>query len=403
MLNTISKRSIAILMAVVLCLSMLTAVNFVEFNAKAIKIIIGDVNGDGKVNAQDRVILTRYLAKWKGYYSINTAAADVNDDGKINAQDRVILTRYLAKWKGYDSLPYKPASQGSKTYNVGIVQLVQHQALDAATKGFKDALTERFGDKVVFNYQNASGEISSCTSIVNSFVSSNVDLIMANATPALQAAASATNTIPVLGTSITEYGVALGIDDFNGTVGGNISGTSDLAPLKEQAKLISDIFPNVRSVGIIYCSYEPNSKYQVDVVKAELEKLGITATLFAFTGSSDIAAVCTNAAAECDAIYVPTDNTVAFVAGVIDSICRPAKVPVICGDEYTCENCGTVTLSIDYYDLGYATGKMAAKILADGADISTMEIEYAPNFTKKFNAEICAELGIALPSDFVAI
>ena len=226
---------------------------------------------------------------------------------------------------------------------------------------------------------------------------------MANATPALQAAAAATNTIPVLGTSITEYGVALEIDNFNGTVGGNVSGTSDLAPLDQQAKMISDIFPDVKTVGLLYCSAEPNSKYQVDVVKAELEKAGLTATLFAFADSNDIAAVCTNAAAECDAIYVPTDNTAASAAGVIDGICRPAKVPVICGEEGICKNCGTVTLSIDYYDLGFATGKMAAKILAEGADISTMAIEYAPNFTKKYNAEICAELGVEVPADFVAI
>jgi len=288
------------------------------------------------------------------------------------------------------------------TYTVGICQLVQHVALDAATEGFKDALTEKLGDKVVFDEQNASGDSNACSTIVNSFVSKNVDLILANATPALQAASAATDVIPILGTSITEYGVALGIDGFDGTVGGNISGTSDLAPLDEQAKMITEIFPEAKTVGLLYCSAEANSQYQVDVVKSELEKAGLTATLYAFSDSNDLSAVCTEAAGNSDVIYVPTDNTVADATGIVDGICRPAGVPVVAGEEGICAGCGTVTLSISYYDLGYATGLMAARVLG-GEDISEMAIEYAPQFTKEYNAEICAELNIDIPDDYVAI
>lgn len=290
-----------------------------------------------------------------------------------------------------------------KIYNIGICQLVQHEALDAATEGFKQALTDKLGDKVKFDEQNASGDSNACATIVNSFVSKNVDLIMANATPALQAAAAATTTIPILGTSVTEYGVALEIDNFSGTVGGNISGTSDLAPLDEQAKMITEIFPDAKNVGLLYCSAEANSQYQVDVVKAELEKAGINCKLYAFSDGNDISSITTTACDESDVIYVPTDNTVANATGIVDGICRPAKVPVVAGEEGICAGCGTVTLSIDYYDLGYATGEMAAKILAEGADISTMPIEYAPQFTKKYNAEICKELGVTVSDDYFEI
>ena len=227
-------------------------------------------------------------------------------------------------------------------------------------------------------------------------------MILANATPALQAAAAATDEIPILGTSVTEYGVALNIKDFNGTVGGNISGTSDLAPLDQQAAMITEWFPETKKVGLVYCSAEANSKYQVDVVKAELEKAGITATLYPFSDSNDISSVCTTAAAESDVIYVPTDNTVADNTGIIDSICQNAKVPVIAGEEGVCSGCGVATLSISYYDLGVTTGKMAAKILKGEADISEMPVEYTDT-TKKYNADICTALGITPIDGYVAI
>ena len=291
----------------------------------------------------------------------------------------------------------------AETYKVGICQLVQHEALDAATQGFIDALNEKLPGQVEIDNQNASNDIPMCSTIVNQFISADVDLIMCNATPALQAAAAATTTIPILGTSVTEYGVALGISDFDGTVGGNISGTSDLAPLDQQAAMIQELFPDAKTVGLIYCSAEANSQYQVDVVKAELEKLGYTATLYSFSDSNDLAAVTESAVAASDVIYVPTDNTVAANTGIIDNICRPAKVPVVAGEEGIVKGCGVATLSISYYDIGYKTGEMAAQVLTGEADISTMPIEYAPQFTKKYNAEICADLGVTIPSDYVAI
>lgn len=293
-------------------------------------------------------------------------------------------------------------SAEEKSFTVGICQLVQHDALDAATQGFKDALTEEFGDAVTFDEQNAQGDSNTCSTIVNSFVSNGVDLILANATPALQAAAAATNEIPVLGTSVTEYGVALALDDFDGTVGGNISGTSDLAPLDEQAAMLHELFPDAEKVGLLYCSAEANSQYQVDTVKTALEQLGYTCEYYAFSDSNDLSAVATTASSESDVIYVPTDNTVASNTEIVNNICQPAGVPVIAGEEGICAGCGVATLSISYYDLGVGTGKMAARVL-NGEDISTMAVEYAPNFTKKYNAQLCETLGVTVPEDYVAI
>ena len=296
------------------------------------------------------------------------------------------------------------AGNGSKdTYNIGICQLVQHEALDAATKGFKDALTEKLGDKVRFDEQNASGDSATCSTIANQFVSSGVDLILANATAPLQSAASATNTIPILGTSVTDYATALSIDNWTGTTGVNISGTSDLAPLSEQAAMLKELFPDAKTVGMLYCSAEPNSEYQVRVVTEALEGMGYTCKNYSFADSNDIASVATNATNECDVIYIPTDNTAASATNVIDNVCRPAGIPIIAGEEGICKGCGVATLSISYYDIGYQTGLMAYEILVNGADIKTMEVQYAPNVTKKYNAEICKELGIQIPDGYEAL
>ncbi len=301
-----------------------------------------------------------------------------------------------------ESTQAQEASEGG-SYTVGICQLVQHAALDAATQGFKDALTEELGDAVTFDEQNAQGDSNTCSTIINSFVSSDVDLILANATPALQAAQAGTNEIPILGTSVTEYGVALGIDVFDGTVGGNISGTSDLAPLDEQAAMLHELFPDAKNVGLLYCSAEANSQYQVDTVKAALEELGYTCEYYAFSDSNDLSSIATKAASENDVLYVPTDNTAAANAELVNNICQPAGVPVVAGEEGICAGCGVATLSISYYDLGVATGKMAAKILKGEANISEMPIEYAPQFTKKYNKSLCEALNVTVPDGYVAI
>ena len=293
-------------------------------------------------------------------------------------------------------------SAAGKKFTVGICQLVQHAALDAATQGFEDALTDSFGEDVTFDFQNAQGDSATCATITNGFVSAGVDLIMANATPALQAAQAATNDIPILGTSVTEYGVALGLTDFSGVVGGNISGTSDLAPLDQQAAMIVEWMPEVKKVGLLYCSAEANSQYQVDEVQKYLEEKGVVVTQSSFADSNDLSSVCQNAANENDALYVPTDNTVAANTGIVDGICRPAKKPVFAGEEGICSGCGVATLSISYYDLGYTTGEMAVKILNGEADISSMPIEYT-DVTKKYNKTICDDLGLTVPEGYVAI
>ena len=295
-----------------------------------------------------------------------------------------------------------PAAE-AQVFNIGICQLVQHPALDAATQGFKDALTEKLGDAVTFNEQNASGDPATCSVICNQFVSDEVDLIMANATASLQAAASATNVIPILGTSITDYGTALGIEGFTGVSGTNISGTSDLAPLDGQAQMLSELFPDAKTVGLVYCSGEPNSKFQVETIAPMLTELGYTVTEYTFADSNDVANVTASACAECDVLYIPTDNTAASCTEAINNVALVEKTPIVVGEEGICKGCGVATLSISYYDIGYETGLMAAEILTEGADISTMEVRYAPQFTKEYNVSICETLGITVPEDYVAI
>ena len=295
------------------------------------------------------------------------------------------------------------SASGSQTYTVGIIQQVQHEALDAATQGFQDALTELLGDSVTIDPQNASGDTANCTTIANNFVSQGVDLIMANGTTALQAAATGTSTIPILGTSITEYGVALGIDGFTGTTGYNVSGTSDLAPLDQQAEMLHTWFPDAQTVGLLYCSAEPNSQYQVDTVQGYLEDLGYTCTQYSFSDSNDLSAVASSACTASDVLYVPTDNTAANNAELIGNISLDTGTPIIAGEEGICKGCGVATLTISYYDIGYKTGEMAYDILVNGADPATMPIEYAPQFTPKYNPTMCEALGLTPPDGYEAI
>jgi putative ABC transport system substrate-binding protein len=294
-------------------------------------------------------------------------------------------------------------ASASGSYTIGICQLVQHVALDAATQGFKDALTEKLGDSVTFDEQNASGDSNNCSTIINGFLSENVDLIMANATAPLQAAAAATSTIPVLGTSVTDYATALEISDWNGTVGNNVSGTSDLAPLDQQAAMIQELFPDAKKIGLLYCSGEPNSVYQCTVVDEALKGMGYDVSWYAFTDTNDVTSVAQSAADNSDVIYIPTDNTAASNTEAIANVLLPAGVPAVVGEEGICSGCGVATLSISYYDIGYRTGEMAYEILVEGADVSTMPVEYAPQVVKEYNAANCEALGITVPSDYTAI
>lgn len=295
------------------------------------------------------------------------------------------------------------ASDATTVYNIGICQLVQHEALDAATKGFKDALSEKLGDKVIFDEQNAAGDSATCSTICNQFVSSKYDLILGNATPALQAAVSSTNTIPVLGTSITDYATALDIDNWTGVTGYNVSGTSDLAPLDKQAAMIKELFPDAKNVGILYCSAEPNSKYQAETIKKYLTEMGYTMTDYTFADSNDVTAVTQNACSNSDVIYIPTDNTAASCTEAINNVAEPAGIPIVTGEEGICRGCGIATLSIGYYDIGYATGEMAYEILVNGADVSKMEVKFASDTIYKYMADRAAKLGVKIPASYTAI
>ena len=289
-------------------------------------------------------------------------------------------------------------------YTIGICQIQKHAALDAATQGFKDALIAELGEEnLTFNEQDAGGDYTNCGTIMDGFVAENVDLILANATPPLQAAASATADIPILGTSVTDYATALNISNWTGTVGGNISGTSDLAPLDQQAAMVKELFPEAKNVGLLFCATEPNSVYQVDKVQGYLEELGYTCEQFGFADVNELAAVTQSACDYSDVIYIPTDNTCATYTETIANVALPANVPVVCGESNTCAGCGVATLSIDYYDLGYTTGLMAAKILKGEADIAAMPVEFAPETTKMYNADNCAALNISIPEGYEPI
>lgn len=290
------------------------------------------------------------------------------------------------------------------TYNVGICQLVQHPALDKATKGFQDALTELLGDKVEFSYQNASGDSAACATIANQFVSNNVDLIMANATPALQACATATaaSKIPVVATSITNFGVALDIEmGPTDATGLNITGTHDLAPLEKQAEQLTTLFPEAKQIGILYCSSEANSKFQADGMQEILEAKGLGVTAFTFSDSNDLQAVAKKAANASDVIYIPTDNTVADNGTVVDAACTEAGTPIISGESDACAAYrGVATYSIDFYEIGYNAGKMAYEILVNGADPATMNIQAPQTLSALYLPEKAEEFNVQIPEDY---
>ena len=276
-------------------------------------------------------------------------------------------------------------------YTIGIVQLVTHDALDAATNGFMQAVKDELGEEnVTFDLQNAGNDIAMCKTITDNFASKGVDLIMANATPALSAAAEATSTIPVLGTSVTDYN-----DTFKNNIPANVSGTSDAVPFAEQAQMMIDTLGLAAGdqVGVLYCTNESNSLIQYNAVKALFEAKNIVVKAYTFSETTELQALVTSAANECKAIYVPSDNTVAQNDTIVGSICNDKKVPV-----FTSYG-GTVcyaSLAIDYYELGRETGKMAAEILLNGkapADIAVKTL--TP--TVVYNKELCATLGITVP------
>lgn len=299
------------------------------------------------------------------------------------------------------------ADTSKTTYKIGICQLVQHDALDAATKGFQDKLNElgaANGITFEFDTQNASGEATNCTTITSKFVSDNVDLIMANATDAMAAASQATADIPIVATSITDYATGLGISDWTGKTGFNVTGSSDLAPLDQQAAMIKELCPDAKTVAILYCSAEKNSKYQSDVIQKSITELGMTCKEYTFVDTNDVTAVTQQIVTDkCDVVFVPTDNTAASNTEAINNILEPANIPVIAGEENICKGCGVATLSISYYSIGEAAGQMAYDILVNGQNPADMEIQYASDLTKKYVPARAEKLGITIPEGYEAI
>ena len=295
-----------------------------------------------------------------------------------------------------------PGAAMADGYNIGICQLVQHAALDEATQGFVDAVREKLGDEVEINLQNASGDTATCIAIINSLLAEDVDLILANSTPALQAAYAGTGDVPILGTSVTDYAFALGIDVWTGITGENVSGSSDLAPLDGQAELIRELFPEAETVGLLYCTSEANSVYQVNTIEQYLTDMGYACEYYGFTDSSDVALVAQNACMNCDVLFVPTDNVAASCTAAIRNVVEIEKKPIIGGDKGLCEGCGVATISSNYYELGYTAGEMAYEILANGADVAEMPVRYARDFKKVYNAELCEYLGIEVPEGYIS-
>ena len=289
-------------------------------------------------------------------------------------------------------------SSSDKTFHVGILQLIQHEALDSATQGFKDALIEKLGDKVVFDEQNASGDTTNCSLIANQFVSENVDLIFANATPALQAAVTATDSIPVVATSVTAFKVALDIKDWNGTTGINATGTSDLAPLDQQAAQVLEVNKDAKKVAIFFCSAEPNSVFQADEIEKHFKDLGLESQRFTFADSNDIAQVAQAASEWADVVYIPTDNTAAAYA-----TSEQFSKPIVAGEAGLCKATGAVTISITYYDIGHRAGEMAYDILVNGKNPAEMPVEEVTKTQKLFNPQVCEQYNIEVSSDYVDV
>ncbi len=291
-------------------------------------------------------------------------------------------------------------AMAQEAYRVGICQLVQHAALDEATQGFMDSLSQRLGDQISFSVQNASGDIATCISIANGFIAEDMDLILANSTQALQAVYAATGDIPILGVSVTDYAAALDMDRWTGVTGVNVSGCSDEAPMAEQAELLRQLFPEAKKVGLLYCSAEANSVYQAAIMTGHLTAMGYDCAAYTFTDTNDIYSVTQTACDACDVIFVPTDNTVATCTELIRNVVEVSRTPIIGGDEGICAGCGVATLAVDYYDLGCVAGEMAYEALVNGADLAAMPVQHGSSFQRVYNPELCQYLGIEVPDSF---
>lgn len=291
---------------------------------------------------------------------------------------------------------------GKNGYRIGIVQLMQHIALDQATQGFQDALTEKLGDQVSFDVQLASGETTNCTTIVTKFVNDDVDLIMGNATPAVIAAKEATATIPIIGTSVTDYvSPEAAIVASNEAPGANVTGYSDMSDIAAHVELTQKLVPDAKTVAIVYCSAEPNSVIQGNQAEEQYKAAGLTTVTLTASDVTTISTVVAAACEQADVIYIPTDNLFAENMESVKNIAEPAKIPVICGEGGMVNSGGTASVAIDYYVLGYRAGEMAYEILVNGASPATTPIGFmtADDMELVINEENIAAIGLTIPED----
>ena len=294
------------------------------------------------------------------------------------------------------------SGDGDSGYSVGIVQLVQHVALDQATQGFQDALTEKLGDSVKFDVQVAGGDVTNCTAIVTKFVNADVDLIMGNATPAVIAAKEATATIPIVGTSVTDYVAAeAAIVASNEAPGGNVTGYSDMSDIAAHVEMTRKLCPDAKTVAIVYCSAEPNSVIQGTQAEELYKAAGFATVTLTASDITTISTVVSSACDQADVIYIPTDNLFAENMESVKNIAEPAKVPVICGEGGMVESGGTASVAIDYYTLGFRAGEMAYEIMVNGADPATTPIGFmaADDMSLVINEDNIAAIGLTIPED----
>jgi len=290
-----------------------------------------------------------------------------------------------------------------KKFKIGIVQLVEHPALDAAYKGFVDGLAKEGyvdGKNITLDYENAQGEQPNCQTIASKLVNDKSDLILAIATPAAQAVANTTKDIPVLVTAVTDPADAKLVAS-NKAPGGNVSGTSDLTPVDEQMKLLKQLIPTAKKVAMLYCSSETNSKFQVEIAKKSAAALGLETVDATVSNSNEIQQVVQSLVGKVDAIYAPTDNMIAAGMATVSMVAQPAKLPIIVGESGMVKNGGLATYGINYYNLGLLTAKQAVKILRDGAKPADMPIEYSTNCDLTLNKDVAAKINVTIPQELL--
>ena len=312
-----------------------------------------------------------------------------------------LIIAVLATGCGTSSEQESQGGDSAEVLKVGIVQYMDHVALDAARQGFVDALADNGyvdGDNIVIDLQNAQGDQSNLSTISDRFVSEKSNLVLAIATPATQAIAGKTTEIPILGTAVTDY-VSARLVDSNEAPGGNVTGTTDMNPIKEQIDLLVKLVPDAKTVGVLYTSSEDNSILQAQIAKEAIEKLGLNYVEATVTNSNDVQQATQSIVGKCDAIYIPTDNTFASAMPMVHGVTSVSKTPVICGESGMVTNGGLATLGINYYDLGYQTGLMGVKILKGEAEPASMPVEASTKFDFAINGAVAEEIGLTIPAD----